>query len=120
MQPNKALITIKDNKKKIIKMLQELVFEPRLKAIEWSRLTLQTPNMKIGYPGQHLASLITGMTGERTGARGNDIVDGSEVKSCSRIDQVDTCLECGSTVARSETKCSNCGSENIKRNNDSK
>lgn len=120
MQPNKTLIKIKDTEKKIEQMLQELVFQPRLKAIEWSRLTLQTPNMKIGYPGQHLVSLITGMTGERSGARGNDLIDGSEVKSCSRIDQVDTCLECGLPVARLETECANCNSQKIKRNNDSK
>lgn len=120
MQPSKKLITITDNKKKIEQMLQELVFMPRLKAIEWSRLTMQTANMKIGYPGQHLASLITGMTGEKSGARGNDIIDGTEVKSCSRIDQVDTCLECDFTVARFETECANCNSKNIRRNNDSK
>lgn len=120
MQPNQSLITIGDNEEKICRMLQELVFQPRLKALEWSSLTLQTPNMKIGYPGQHLVSLITGMTGERTGARGNDLIDGTEVKSCSRIDQLDSCKDCKFPVARVETECASCGSTNIKRVNDSK
>lgn len=120
MQPNKKFITIGDNLEKIKQLLSELVLQPRLNAIKWSAITRQTPNIKIGYPGQHLASLITGMEGERTGARGNDLIDGSEVKSCSRIDQLDICKECNSPVARLEEKCSNCGSENISRKNDSK
>lgn len=120
MQPNIKLVTILDNEKKIKELLEELVLQPRLNALKWSAITKQTPNIKIGYPGQHLASLITGMTGERTGARGNDLIDGSEVKSCSRIDQLDLCLECKSPVARHEEKCSNCGSSNVSRKNDSK
>ena len=33
----------------------ELVLKPRLDLVKWATLTKQTPNMKIGYPGQHLA-----------------------------------------------------------------
>lgn len=120
MKPQADLITLHDNQRQIEKLLFELVLNPRLKAIEWSRVTKQTPNIKIGYPGQHLASLITGMEGERTGARGNDLTDGSEVKSCSRIDQLDKCNSCGAAVARLEDECSECHSNDIKRNNDSK
>lgn len=120
MQPNKKFITISDNLKQINQLLAELVLQPRINAIKWSAITKQTPNIKIGYPGQHLASLIAGMEGERTGARGNDLIDGSEVKSCSRIDQLDLCKNCGSPVARLEDKCSNCASSEIIRKNDSK
>jgi hypothetical protein len=120
MKPNKNLITILDNEKLIEKLLLDLVLEPRLKALEWSKITKQTPNMKIGYPGQHLASLVLGMEGAKTGARGNDIIDGSEVKSCSRVDQLDTCNDCGEKVLRIEDSCSNCNSVNIKRMEDSK
>lgn len=94
MKPKTELITITDNETKIVKLLQELVLQPRLLALEWSKITKQTPNMKIGYPGQHLASLITGIEGARTGARGDDLRDGTEVKSCSRVDQLDTCVAC--------------------------
>lgn len=120
MKPNRTLIKLTNNQEQIEKLLFELVLNPRLLAIEWARITKQTPNIKIGYPGQHLASLITGMEGERSGARGNDLTDGSEVKSCSRIDQLDKCTNCGSPVARLEIECSNCHSKDIKRNNDSK
>jgi predicted RNA-binding Zn-ribbon protein involved in translation (DUF1610 family) len=60
------------------------------------------------------------MEGTKTGARGNDIVDGSEVKSCSRVDQLDTCNDCSEKVLRIENTCPNCGSANIKRMDDSK
>jgi len=120
MKPNDKLITITDNLPKIKKLIQELVLEPRLKALEWSKLTKQTPNMKIGYPGQHLASLVVGMEGTKTGARGNDIVDGSEVKSCSRVDASDKCKDCNEKILRTEIKCPICGSVNIARDNTSK
>ncbi len=120
MKPQANLITIGENISQIKKLLSELVLAPRLNAIKWSMVTKQTPSIKIGYPGQHLASLITGMPGERTGARGNDLVDGSEVKSCSRIDQLDKCNNCQSSVARMENVCPECGSSEIERKNDSK
>ncbi|MGM0767723.1 MAG: MamI family restriction endonuclease [Pseudomonadota bacterium] len=120
MRPNSKYITIGDNLDNTIKMLDDLVFRPRLKALEWSKLTKQTPNMKVGYPGQHLASLITGVEGSRTGARGDDLVDGTEVKSCSRVDQLDICRYCKEKVLRSETHCPKCDSDKITRKNDSK
>lgn len=120
MKPDTSKVTIGDNKNQIIKLLDELLLNPRLDLIRWSRITKQTPNVKIGYPGQHLASLVTGVEGSRTGARGHDLIDGSEVKSCSRIDQLDRCLDCKGPVARLETECAECGSTRIKRNNDSK
>lgn len=120
MQPDKSKIVITDNLVKIDGLLQDLVLLPRLKALQWAAVTKQTPNMKIGYPGQHLASLVTGMPGTRTGARGHDLIDGSETKSCSRVDQLDKCNACGGKVMRLETICPDCDSDNIKRNDDSK
>lgn len=120
MKPNEKLISINDNINKIKKFIIDMIIEPRQKAHYWAKITNQTPNLKIGYPSQHLASLICGMKGTATGARGNDIIDGSEVKGCSKIDQADNCKECGETVLRSDIECPYCGSVNIKRNNDSK
>ena len=97
-----------------------LVIRPRRDLVKWAEITKQTPNIKIGYPGQHLASLVTGVKGERTGARGHDLADGSEVKSCSRVDQLDKCKDCKAAVARIEETCPRCQSTKIKRNNDSK
>ncbi|CAM4005513.1 MamI family restriction endonuclease [Shewanella aquimarina] len=118
--PNPEYLKIEDNEKQILKLLDQLVLAPRVKALEWSHVTKQTPNMKIGYPGQHLASLITGVHGSRTGARGDDLEDGSEVKSCSRVDQLDSCKDCSNKVLRIEAVCPHCGSENLKRMDDSK
>lgn len=120
MQPDITKITIHNNINQILGLLQDLVFMPRLNAITWSNITKQTPSLKIGYPGQHLASLITGMEGERTAARGNDICDGTEIKSCNRVDQLDTCKNCNGKVMRIEMYCPHCGSNNIKRAKDSK
>lgn len=130
MKPRSELITITDNIVLVKKLISELVLNPRLKALEWSKITKQTPNMKIGYPGQHLASLVVGMAGSKTGARGNDIVDGSEVKSCSRVDALDTCiniiqkngvkLKCNEKVSRYEKVCPTCGGSKIARDNTSK
>ncbi|MBA2749342.1 MAG: MamI family restriction endonuclease [Tatlockia sp.] len=120
MQPDRSLITIDRNLENIEQLLHELVLQPRINALKWSDITKQTPNIKIGYPGQHLASLITGIPGDRTGARGHDLIDGSEVKSCSRIDQLDKCRDYKAPVARVETNCSECDSSNIERKDDSK
>ena len=108
------------SKENVISIIEDLVITPRLMALEWSKITKQTPNLKVGYPGQHIASIITGVEGEKTGARGNDLKDGTELKSCSRIDQMDKCKQCKLGVARIDNSCENCGSEQIKRVNDSK
>lgn len=120
MQPNVSKVTLENNPRLIEDLLSDLVVNPRLQLIKWSKITRQTPNIKIGYPGQHLSSLISGVEGDRSGARGHDLKDGTEVKSCSRIDQLDKCLNCKFPVARLEAVCANCGSSKIKRNNDSK
>ena len=120
MQPDIAQIAIRNNRAQIRNMLMELVLRPRRDLTKWANTTKQTPNIKIGYPGQHLASLVAGMEGTRTGARGHDLCDMSEVKSCSRVDQLDKCKVCKAAVARIEPTCPQCGSDRIKRNNDSK
>lgn len=120
MTPDRAHVALGDNPSHITKMLMELILLPRRDLVKWAKFTKQTPNIRIGYPGQHLASLVTGVEGARTGARGHDLIDGSEVKSCSRVDQLDKCMDCKAAVARLETICPECSSMNITRNNDSK
>ena len=87
---------------------------------KWAKITNQTPAAKLGYIGQHLASLITGVPGTSTGARGDDLADHSEVKSCNKVDQVDTCKDCGGRVMKMQDECPNCHSTNINRKADSK
>lgn len=49
----------------------------------------------MGYVGQHLASIVTGYPGGKSGARGYDmIIDDAqyaEIKTCYRVDQLGKC-----------------------------
>lgn len=120
MKPNPQFITIDNNIEKIKQFINEIIIEPKHLLAGWAKITNQTPAAKIGYIGQHLTSLVTGVPGTGTGARGDDLADGSEVKSCNKVDQVDKCKDCGERVLRMETQCSACGSTNIDRKDDSK
>lgn len=120
MKPKSEFLTIDTSAELLDNFIQEVMLTPRLKVVQWSKITKQSPGLKIGYPAQHIASLLTGVEGSRTAARGDDLADGSEVKGCNRIDQLDTCKDCGNKVLRSEPVCSFCESNNIKRNDDSK
>ena len=120
MKPNPSFITIDDNIEKIKQFITEIIIEPKHALSRWATITNQTPAAKIGYIGQHLTSLITGVPGTGTGARGDDLADGSEVKSCNKVDQVDKCRDCSGRVLRMQTKCPSCGSVNIDRKDDSK
>lgn len=52
MKPNSDLITITNNEDLIKQFIKDMIIEPRRKAHYWSRITNQTPNLKIGYPAQ--------------------------------------------------------------------
>lgn len=60
------------------------------------------------------------MPGIGSGARGDDLSDGTEVKSCNKVDQVDKCRDCGGHVLRFQDQCPNCRSTRIERKDDSK
>ena len=105
----------------IKKCILDLFVNPRKILHEWSILTEQTNHTKIGYTGQHLASVILNMKGCKTGARGKDCMDGTEVKSCSRVDQSDKCERCKISILRYDEFCPYCNKKDkIVRNNDSK
>ena len=55
------------------------------------------------------------------GAAGVDLADGSEVKSCSRADQLGACkdADCLSPVLPHEAVCPQCGGSSITRKDDS-
>lgn len=120
MKPNPQYVTISNNLKSVELFIEEVIIDPKQTLTKWAKVTNQTPAAKIGYIGQHLASLITGVPGTGSGARGDDLADGSEVKSCNKVDQADKCKDCDARVLRFETKCPVCGSENINRKDDSK
>ena len=90
---------------------------------EWLLITMES-NQAISnilkFPAQQIVSGYTGIKGTKTAGRGYDLSDNSESKSCSRIDQVDECVNCKSLVFRYESVCQKCGSSKIRRKKDSK
>lgn len=109
-----------DTSEKLIKeAIKELYIEPRDSVRKWSKITNQTCQIRFAYPGQHLASLITSTKGSGTAARGDDLADGSEVKTCSRADQLSQCKDCGYKVLVWQKSCPKCKSSNIDIKTDS-
>jgi len=105
----------------VYKCIEDLFVLPRKVLYKWSHITKQTNHTKIGYTGQMLASVLLNVVGCNTGARGNDCMDNTEVKSCSRIDQSDKCTRCKQNISRHDKICPFCNKgDKIKRNNDSK
>jgi hypothetical protein len=117
--PDQSFITLKTDSLVAERLLDELFARPRRAVFTWSRITGQTAQVRLAYPGQHLASAITGVAGQGTAARGMDLADGSEVKSCSRADQLGSCRDCGSGVLPYQDVCPVCGSEALVRKTDS-
>lgn len=120
MIPNSKFITITDNRVLLEQFIKDIIIGPKRTLKNWAKITRQTPSFKIGYTGQHIASLITGVEGRGSGARGDDLCDGTEVKSCNKIDQLDKCKDCNGSVLRYENICPHCGSKKIERKDDSK
>lgn len=105
-------------------LLSELYIELRRKIRAWSAVTRQTPQARMGYVGQHLASTVTGFPGGRSGARGHDLelpTGGyAEIKTCYRVDQLGQCAKCHAAVSSIEDECPRCGSNLLERKIDSK
>lgn len=73
----------------ISKLLQEQVVDQRIKLSYWRDLTKQPAQIDTGYISQHLVSLITSIPGGMMRGKGNDLEDGSEVKSANFLDSLD-------------------------------
>jgi hypothetical protein len=108
-----------ERKTKIKKFIQAVYIDINKSMKPWQKLTEQTVLVPTGYYGQTLVSLVTGIKGKATAARGDDLADGSEVKTCSRYQQLNNCRDCKERVASIYNSCSVCGSENIKIMKDS-
>ena len=114
-------ITLRNNLPNIKKMLLELILRPRRDLAKWAEITKADTQHKDWISrASTLLLLVTGVEGSRSGARGHDLCDESEVKSCSSGRSTDKCKDCMAAVARIENECPGCRSTNIKRNNDSK
>lgn len=105
-------------------LIKDLFVDLCSKVNKWAALTQQTSQARMGYIGQHLTSIVTGLPGSKTGARGDDLVhqDGkhSEIKTCYRVDQLGECKKCHTKVAIQDYQCPFCGSDDLIRKDDSK
>ena len=59
-------------------LLQDLYLDLRVKILRWAPLTKQTAQARMGYVGQHLVSVVTGLPGGKSGARGHDLIHPDE------------------------------------------
>jgi hypothetical protein len=106
-------------------LIKDLFVDLRKKTWKWAAITHQTNQAKMGYIAQHLVSIVTGYKGSKSGARGKDlkIDEGSgEIKVSVQVDQLGQCKkkDCKARVASWEETCSECGSAEIVRKEDSK
>jgi len=119
-QKNHTLGTVEASEQ----LINDLYIELRKKVNQWASITHQTAQARMGYIGQHLVSVATGFPGGRSGARGKDLVlpndEYAEIKTCYRVDQLGKCNNCGAAVSGIEANCPECGSTDLKRNDDSK
>jgi hypothetical protein len=116
---SKSKDSLETSEELIKECIKDLYLDPRNLIRKWSQITNQTCQIRMAYPGQHLSSLITGIKGKGTAARGDDLSDGSEVKSCSRADQLSECKSCGAKVLVWQKECPICGSSDINIKTDS-
>jgi len=74
----------KKNKEILAKKFIEEVILPQWKQLgSWNKLTSQTSQLDFGYLSQHLVSILSGIEGNNQRGKGDDLKDGSEVKSAS-------------------------------------
>src|SRR3990172_11505536 len=111
--------TLQTSEQLIKECIRDLYLDPRNLVRKWSKITNQTCQIRFAYPGQHIASVITGIKGRGTAARGDDLSDGSEVKTCSRADQLSECNSCGAKVLVWQEECPVCKSHDINIKTDS-
>lgn len=84
------------------RLLQEQVLEQRTDLHFWRDLTGQPAQIDTGYVAQHLVSIVTGIRGVGFRGKGDDLADGSEVKSANFLDSLD---RQGATAPRWNFSC---------------
>ena len=71
--------------------IEDVIVGQYRQLVRWQHITGQSAQIDSGYLGQHLISLIAGVPGRGKGGRGkgDDLADGSEVKTASTLGGVD-------------------------------
>lgn len=70
-------------------LIEEQVVKQRNLLAHWSTITAQSSMIDTGYIAQHLVSLQTQIAGQGMRGKGDDLCDGSEVKSANFLDSLD-------------------------------
>jgi hypothetical protein len=83
-------LTKKERKALIIRLMKEQLVAQRGLLHYWRELTNQAAQIDTGYVAQHLVSLVTSIKGSHMRGKGDDLQDGSEVKSANFLDSLDT------------------------------
>ncbi len=86
------------------KLLIQQVVRQRQMLSRWSLVTAQSSQIDTGYIAQHLVSLQTQIPGQGMRGKGDDLSDGSEVKSANFLDSLD---RAGATAPRWNFTCIN-------------
>ncbi|NGX97257.1 MAG: MamI family restriction endonuclease, partial [Candidatus Afipia apatlaquensis] len=84
-----SLLSLEDRKNLALELLNEQVIQQRLKLTHWSVITGQSAQIDTGYVAQHLASLITQISGQAMRGKGVDLIDSSEIKAANFLDSLD-------------------------------
>lgn len=84
-----SILSVDERKELAKQLLEEQVSEQREKLNHWSAITAQSSQIDTGYIAQHLVSLQTQIAGQGMRGKGDDLCDGSEVKSANFLDSLD-------------------------------
>lgn len=84
-----SILSYEDRQNLILKLLQEQIIDQRKKLSFWSATTSQSSQIDTGYIAQHLVTLITQIPGQGMRGKGNDLIDGSEIKAANFLDSLD-------------------------------
>lgn len=84
-----SILSIDDRKNLALELLTEQVIHQRFKLTHWSVITGQSAQIDTGYVAQHLASLITQISGQGMRGKGVDLIDESEIKAANFLDSLD-------------------------------
>lgn len=83
------MLSLQERKDLATELLNEQVTKQRDKLNHWSIITAQSSQIDTGYIAQHLVSLQTQIAGQGMRGKGDDLCDGSEVKSANFLDALD-------------------------------
>lgn len=84
-----SVLSLEERRELATQLLEEQVSEQREKLNHWSTITAQSSQIDTGYIAQHLVSLQTQIAGQGMRGKGDDLCDGSEVKSANFLDSLD-------------------------------